>query len=26
VVCAELDFARLTACRAQLPALGDRVL
>jgi nitrilase len=26
VVCAELDFARLGACRAQLPALGDRVL
>jgi nitrilase len=26
VVCAELDFDRLSACRAQLPALGDRVL
>ena len=26
VVCAELEFDRLSACRAQLPALGDRVL
>lgn len=26
LVCAELDFARLSACRGQLPALGDRVL
>ena len=26
VVCAELDFARLSDCRTQLPALGDRVL
>jgi nitrilase len=26
VVCAELAFDRLSACRAQLPALRDRVL